>query len=387
MVYAGLAQHAGGRIMLMAPKLNYLNSLPLLGWREHDRNAGYRIVRQNLLRTPITGPAGLNPGQKFLFRVHDICIRSSILIRIALILWRSSIKIICIGELVPSGWILSVLRWWPGITRVIYVHGEEITTSDRYDADGARRRAILSAADLVIAVSPFTADAVKAMMRGAERPRILLIENGVDTEKFTPAPRRPDLLVRYNLSGYFVYISVCRLLEKKGIDHSLRAFADIHQADPETRFLIVGTGPYAQTLESIAASLGIAPYVIFAGDVTDDELVDHYRLGDVFIMPNRALPDGDTEGFGLVFLEANAVGLPVIAGRDGGSVAAVEHDYNGLVVDGHSIAAITGAMQRLRQDDALRLRLAAGGRERAKAMDWRTKTDQFLAACQTAAHG
>jgi phosphatidylinositol alpha-1,6-mannosyltransferase len=106
-----------------------------------------------------------------------------------------------------------------------------------------------------------------------------------------------------------------------------------------------------------------------------------YRLGDVFVMPNRALANGDTEGFGLVFLEANACGLPVLAGRDGGSPDAVQHGQNGLVVDGQSVDQITAAMRRLRHEPELRAQLRQRGLEMAQQADWTRRTETFLAYC------
>jgi len=110
-------------------------------------------------------------------------------------------------------------------------------------------------------------------------------------------------------------------------------------------------------------------------------LVEHYRLGDVFVMPNRALPNGDTEGFGLVFLEANGCGLPVIAGRDGGSADAVKDGENGLVVDGNSVPAIEAAMRSLLTDPALSARLSRQGLAAAQAADWSSRAKAFLSVC------
>ncbi len=220
---------------------------------------------------------------------------------------------------------------------LVYVHGEEITTTDPYDESLKRRRNALHAANGIVVVSRFTLDAVKALLPPKDHGKISLIPNGVDLMRFRPHAKKAQLSTLYDLDGRFVLVSVCRLLEKKGIDMALRAFARTLQTYPDCRFLIVGTGPYAPELRALADELGIADNVHFAGEVPEDELVDHYCLGDVFVMPNRRLPNGDTEGFGLVFLEANGCGLPVIAGRDGGSTDAVSNGVNGLVVDGNSV--------------------------------------------------
>jgi phosphatidylinositol alpha-1,6-mannosyltransferase len=372
-VYDNLARYALGRIIVIAPKLSYEDGLPLIGWREHDRLAPYTVIRLNLLRTIIRETA-----PRWLDRLHDAAIRARLMLRLMHVLISYRITAVCIGELVASAWVLRVLRFFPTITRAVYVHGEEITTQDGYDDDRNRRHAALLAAHHVIVVSGFTATAVFDLLGNSGDGRVRLIENGVDVDRFRPLPPSPDLVARYGLEGQFVFLSVCRLLEKKGIDLAIQAFAHVVARYPASRFLVVGDGPYMDTLETLAATPEVAGKVIFAGVVAEDELVDHYALGHVFVMPNRRLANGDTEGFGLVFLEANACGLPVIAGIDGGSVDAVRDGENGLLVDGQSIDAIAAAMIALCTDGTLRERLRAGGLEAAIAADWRLKANDFL---------
>ena len=386
LVYGELARHANGKVQVLAPRTHYVDNLPLIGWREHDRQAPYRITRLTLLRTPLHSPASNSWFGRFRFFAYDLALRAIVLVRVTRILATQPIRTVCIGELMAGAWLLRALRFWPGLLRVAYVHGEEITTDDDYDPTSRRRRDALAVADVIIVVSRFTFDAVARLVPDAA-DRIKLIENGVDYCRFAPGAqeRRRDLIARYGLDGFFVFVSVCRLLEKKGIDHAIIAFAALHRTDSSVKFLVVGDGPYAAALMALAAREGVSEAVIFAGDVADADLADHYRLGDVFIMPNRALASGDTEGFGLVFLEANAAGLPVIAGIDGGSPAAVTDGENGLLVDGHSISAIETAMHRLRSDASLRARLTQGAHTRATQSDWRLKSAEFLAACKVGA--
>lgn len=379
-VYDAIARGAASRVTVLAPNSSYADGLPLIGWREHDRRAPYEITRLPLLRTRIEGPHR-GALARIAFLAHDISIRLRIMAMLVRRTRRGGIGAVCIGELVSSAWLLELLRRWSKLRRVVYVHGEEITTRDSYDPDWRRRRRALACADTIIVVSHFTEAAVRKLVEGHATPEIRLIENGVDYCRFANSTWRDDLAARYGLEGRFVFVSVCRLLEKKGIDHAIRAFAALHREDSACRFLVVGTGPYAATLVAIAAEEGVADAVVFAGAVADADLADHYRLGDVFVMPNRALPSGDTEGFGLVFLEANAAGLPVIAGRDGGSGDAVTDGVNGLVIDGNAVEAIAAAMRRLRESPALRAEIAERGRASAAAADWSIKARAFLAAC------
>ncbi len=381
-VYTSLAHHGAGRIMVLAPQINYADGLPLIGWREHDRRAPYQVVRLPLLRTVITQarPSVARPVPL----CRDLAIRCRVALRLLSILLRERPRAVCIGELQASRWIIHLLRFVPGLRTLVYVHGEEITTEDPQDRWHTRLQRALLASDGVIVVSKFTQHIVAGLLGKQAASRVTLIENGVDVARFQPAAKCPRLTSLYQLEGRFVFVSVCRLLEKKGIDHALRAFAQLLPDHPESRYLIVGTGPYEDTLGALTRELGISPAVVFTGQVADDDLADHYRLGDVFIMPNRKMPNGDTEGFGLVFLEANSCGLPVIAGRDGGSGDAVKHRENGLVVNGHSVPDILAAMTLLRKDDVERERLRQRGLAMAREADWKRKAEIFVRTCVNA---
>jgi phosphatidyl-myo-inositol dimannoside synthase len=385
-VYDTLARHAGGQVIVLAASRSYADGLPLIGWREHDRHAPYRVIRLPLLRTVLATAPSFGLLERAWFRLGDVAIRARMLGTVLWLILFARVRAVCIGELVSAGWLFVPLRLFPFVRRVVYMHGEEITTMDGYDDDFRRRRRYVRGAQRIVAVSRFTRAATARLLappgRTAEaEKRIVLIENGVDPWRFRPGPKRTDLLRYYGLEGAFVFVSVCRLLEKKGIDHTIRAFATLAATFPDCRYLVVGDGTYRARLEALAEEEGVADRVVFAGQVAEEELVDHYRLGDVFVMPNRELPNGDTEGFGLVFLEANACGIPVVAGCAGGSPDAVTDQVNGLVVDGRDVGAITAAMRRLREDKAVRERLAVRGREVAAGAAWRGKTVGFLGVC------
>ncbi len=389
-VYDNLARHAPNDILVLAPRRSYLDGLPMIGWREQDRRAPFRTRRIDLLRTPIR--PGLEVGaprpgtwQDARFRLGDLRIRVRLLRTVLLLVRRGNLRTVCVGELLSNGWLLVLLRRLVRLglplRLVAYVHGEEITTRNPYDPDHCRCRAVLLAADRIVVVSRFTLSAVQALLGPDAASRTCLAGTGVDTARFLPGPKRPDLLERYGLQGRFVFVSVCRLLEKKGLDQAIRAFARLLPAAPDACCLLVGAGPFEPELRRIAQEERVADRVVLAGQVTEDELVAHYRLGDVFVMPNRETSTGATTALGLVFLEANACGLPVIAGREGGSLDAVHDRENGLVVDGRSVVAIEAAMRQLYEDAALRHALAANGLRAAAACGWERPSRQFLALC------
>ena len=158
--------------------------------------------------------------------------------------------------------------------------------------------------------------------------------------------------------GKRVLLTVGRVVPRKGMDTIIRALPSLIETFPDLHYLLVGRGEYRATLEALAAELGVSDHVTFVGSVADGELVEHYRLCDLFVMPNRELPNHDTEGFGLVFLEANACGKPVIGGRAGGVVEAVRDGENGLLVNGDDVADVSRAIASVLGDEALADRLS-----------------------------
>ncbi len=378
-VYDSLARFSHGRVSVLAPQEDYRDGLPIQGWREFDRRAPFKVHRIRLLRTRFL-PDDAGRGQWMGGLISDLLIRFAMLRGIWRIVRTENIGVVCIGELVAGGWLAGACRRLFGLKTVIYVHGEEISMREGYDSGGPRRRSALAEADGIVAVSRFTRTTLTEHY-DVPPSKIELISNGVDLARFRPRPRRDDLVDRYGLRGKSVLLTVGRLYARKGMDRVIESLPLIRQQIGDIRYLIVGEGPYRQTLETLVAHHGVGEQVVFAGAVKDYELVDHYALGDVFIMANREMPDGDTEGFGLVFLEANACGLPVIAGSAGGSVDAVKDGLNGLVVDGDDTAAIAAAIIALFGDRPLRERLRAAGTEVAVASSWDRRIEQFLQFC------
>jgi phosphatidylinositol alpha-1,6-mannosyltransferase len=378
-VYDSLARFGGGRVSVLAPKVDYRDGWPIQGWREFDRRAPFKVHRLRLLRTLFL-PEGASALQRAAGLLADLAIRLEVLRGIGRIVRAEKISVLCIGELVAGGWLARACRRMFGLKTVIYVHGEEISTRTRYDEGGQRRRRALAAADGIVAVSRFTRDMLVDEF-GVPSGKIELVSNGVDLERFVPRPRPDYLVARYGLEGRPVLLTISRLYARKGMDRVIESLPIVIRRFPDLVYLIVGEGSYRPTLEALVAHHDLGRNVVFAGAVPDYELTEHYSLGDVFIMANREMPDGETEGFGLVFLEANACGLPVIAGKAGGSVDAVTDLVNGLVVDGDDTESIAAAIIRMFEDDGLRESLCAAGAEVAQASGWDRRVEQFLRLC------
>ena len=160
-------------------------------------------------------------------------------------------------------------------------------------------------------------------------------------------------------------MSVGRLQRRKGHDLVLRALPALLKRHSTLRYVIVGDGEERPRLESMARELGVTPQVTFVGEVPDDLLPGYFAAADIFVLPNR-VEKGDFEGFGIVFLEAAAAGLPTVGGRSGGVPEAVLEDETGLLVDGTDPAELEGALHRLLVDRVLARSLGEAGRRRVR---------------------
>ncbi len=382
-VYESLARFAPpGTMYILAPWRHYLTLREIDGWREHDANAGYPIHRIEMLRPPVISSIPRHRLESA-WRVItiDFPLYLKVLRKVVSLIRSDRINIICIGELASSTWIGIICKRLFGIPYINYIHGEEVTTDMPYRRFGKKRREYLLQADGVVAVSEFTTRALGELM-GVPRGKIQLIHNGVDIDRFTPSRPHADILARHGLTGRRIILSVGRQVPRKGFDRMIEALPAILADCPDVHYLLVGEGEYRKDLERLAESVGVRDRVTFAGSVTTADLPRYYQSCELFVMPNRELPDGDTEGFGLVFLEANACHKAVVGGRAGGAVEAVSDGENGLLVDGNDTGQIAAAVLRVLTNERLRRSLEDRGLERARSSCWRVQARRFQDFCQ-----
>jgi len=162
--------------------------------------------------------------------------------------------------------------------------------------------------------------------------RIEVLYPGVDAARFTP--EGPDFRRLLALESRPVIGTLSRLVERKGFDTVLRAMPRVLEEFPDALYLVVGDGPDRPRLEALTRKLGIGDSVHFAGAADEESLAAWFRTLDVFVMPSREIASsGHVEGFGIVFLEAGACGRPVLGGRSGGVVEAVQDGVSGRLVN------------------------------------------------------
>lgn len=279
-------------------------------------------------------------------------------------------KLVICGGTYSGGWLTRSLP--SEIPLVNYIHGEELTlavgppllrTYFRKCQRAAIKKAIMN-----IAVSRYTADLTRRFA-GISDDRLFLLPNFVDPDRFKPPLDRNRVRSGLGWNGATVILSIARLERRKGFDQALRALAALdreHKIPDNWLYVIGGQGVERSSLEALAADLGISPRVKFLGFVAPEELPDLYGAADVFLQPNRDI-EGDTEGFGIVFLEANACGTPVIGGFSGGTADAIEDGISGFRVDGSNVGHIADKLEILLNNASLRFALGHKGLNRVLA--------------------
>ena len=256
-----------------------------------------------------------------------------------------------------------------GLDRAVAsTHGHEVGWARLPGARSALRR-IGRDVDVVTYLGDYTRRRIApAVGPGARLERL---PSGVDTSVFRPGAGGAEVRRRHGLADRPVVVCVSRLVPRKGQDVLVRALPELRRRVPGTVLLLVGGGPDLPRLRRLAAEHGVADDVVLTGSVPWPELPAHYDAGDVFAMPCRTRRAGlEVEGLGIVFLEASATGLPVVAGRSGGSPDAVLDGRTGSVVDGRSVVEVTDAVAGLLADPDRARAMGRAGRDWVER-EWR----------------
>jgi len=261
---------------------------------------------------------------------------------------------------------------------VLIGHGGEFALAGGQLVKWLVQRVVLRRAALCLANSSYTADLFRRA--GVRDERVSVIGGGVSPERYRAKPDRIEQLrERLGLRGRRVILIVARLVRRKGHRHLLQALTGVREQVPEAACLIVGDGPLGEELRALAAELGLAGDVVFAGAMPEEELAACYGLCEVFAMPSVPVRGELAEGLGLAFLEAAAAGRPSVGTRFGGIPDAVEDGETGLLVEPGDAEALAEALARLLTDPEEARRMGEAARERVEAQfTWARVAERFL---------
>ncbi|MGW5863158.1 glycosyltransferase family 4 protein [Streptomyces sp. NPDC055239] len=272
------------------------------------------------------------------------------------------------GAAAPLGLMAGRLRQTTDIrTAVATTHGHEVWWARTPGARALLRR-VGTEVDTLTWLGASTRRPIEAAL--APGTRTARLAPGVDTTVFRPSLDGGPVRSRYGLGRRPVILCAARLVPRKGQDTLIRALPWIRRVVPDAMLLLVGDGPYAAELRQLAVTEGVLDSVVFAGGHPHHTLPSFYAAADTFAMPCRTRRRGlEVEGLGIVYLEAAASGLPVLAGDSGGAPDAVREGETGHVVDGRSVAATADRLIRLLRNPELAHGMGEKGRHWVQA-EW-----------------
>jgi len=268
-------------------------------------------------------------------------------------LQKSNALTVCFGAATPLGLLAPMLRR-AGVTRIVSLtHGHEVWWAKVFPFSLALRR-VGSTVDVLTYLGNYTKSAISAALTSHAADAMVKIAPGIDVNHFAPWPESaaPETLrAELGLLNKSLIVCVGRLVHRKGQDRLIESLALVRKKFPQVHLILVGEGPYRKKLQEIAKKCEVESAVTFIGRVQYAQLPRYIRCGDIFAMPSRSRFAGlEVEGLGIVYLEASACSLPVIAGDSGGAPDAVIPGVTGLVVDGSKTGEIASAICELLSD-------------------------------------
>ncbi len=234
------------------------------------------------------------------------------------------------GRALPEGLLGLMISRWRGLPFSCFAHGEELTLADKSRELRYLSRRVLAGAAAVIANTRHTKEIVVNGF-GVSPEKVIVLHPGVDATQFTPAAPDPTAREALGWTGRRVVLTVGALTKRKGQDMMIRALPAIRRRCPDVLYAIVGEGLEKKYLQDLVAEHHVDDLVQFRGIPSDDHLIRCYQQCDLFALANRQV-DWDIEGFGIVLLEAQACGKPVIAGASGGTQEAIDPGQTGELV-------------------------------------------------------
>jgi phosphatidylinositol alpha-1,6-mannosyltransferase len=316
-----------------------------------------------------TGSEAYDQAWKANFGVTIIRDRAKILLptprvaqNLARIIKESNIQVAAFGAAAPLG-LLSASMKKAGVRKTVALtHGHEVWWAKVFPFNCALRK-IGTSVDSLTYLGEFTQQAISKSLSKAAAQKMVKIAPGIDVDHFSPQ-NSAQLRKELKIDDKRVIVSVGRLVHRKGQDHLIQAMPEILKRVPDAHILMVGQGPYLSHLEKLVQELNLIDHVSFIGRIQYAQLPQYICAGDIFAMPSRSRFFGlEVEGLGIVYLEASACGLPVIAGSSGGAPDAVLAGVTGIVVDGENNQEIAAGAIKLLQDLPASKAMGLAGRE------------------------
>jgi phosphatidylinositol alpha-1,6-mannosyltransferase len=290
---------------------------------------------------------------------------------------RTGAEVVVFGAAFPLGLMGPGIRARTGVPYVAFTHGLEVSAV-RAPGGWLPLRRIGDGAGAVTYVSRWCRGLLEPAF--GPRPRHVMLPPAVDPTEYHPGVLGAPARRRHGVGpDEPLVVCVSRLVPRKGQDVLIEGLGELRRRVPGARLMIVGGGPHEEPLRRQAEAAGVADHVVFTGMVTGEELPGCFAAADVFAMPCRERRRGlEVEAFGIVFIQAEAVGVPVVAGNIGGVPDSLVDGRTGVLVDGTDDAAVVDALAGLLGDDGRRRRMGEAAAELvAEGFTWPHRTDEL----------
>jgi len=297
---------------------------------------------------------------------------------------REKIEVVFFGAAAPLAILAPGLRRSGAKKIVSLTHGHEVWWAKLWPFKWLIRY-IGNNVDHLTYLGDFTREEISKSLSAKSAKAMVKIAPGIDTTHFAPQPSATQLRESLGLSDKKVIVSVGRLVHRKGQDSLISSLPEILRHHPEAHILMVGTGPYLNHLEALAQKYAVQESITFIGRIQYSDLPRYICAGDIFAMPSRSRLAGlEVEGLGIVYLEASACGLPVIAGKSGGAPDAVLEGETGITVDGRNPADVARAVIDLFDNPIKAKEMGERGREWINSnWRWEIWSNKFIELLKT----
>jgi glycosyltransferase involved in cell wall biosynthesis len=281
--------------------------------------------------------------------------------------------------LIPQGLLAVTAKRLFGVPVVVTAHGADVF-SMRQPVFIRLKKYIAKHANRVVTVSTSLAKLLMIDIGNDMSPEV--ISMGVDSNAFSPENKKSSIRKQYGIRGHFL-LYVGRLTEKKGVHFLIDAMLEVVRQYPECRLLIIGHGEQEDELKNKVALLGLENTVFFSGGLPNDKLPPYYATADIFIGPSIQVRGGDSEGFGLTFVEAAMSGCLLIGTRAGGIEDIISDGHNGFLVPPADTKALAEQIcQVINGFDSCKELKKRAREDAIERFDWRiiaSKYDQLFA--------
>lgn len=289
---------------------------------------------------------------------------------------KEKIEVIHCGRCLPEGFIGFLVSKLKGIPYICYIHGEDVETAATSRELSWIVKKALGGASKLIANSQNTANILLNTWH-TDPAKTFVVNPGVDSQQFVPAPENDEIKQSLSWNDRKVILTVGRLQKRKGQDMLIRALPAIVARHPDVLYAIIGNGDQKEALQSLVTQLQLHEHVMFMTELSDEQMIHCYQQCDVFALPNRTV-GRDIEGFGMVLVEAQACGKPVLAGDSGGTAETMVLGETGFIVDCTQPELLAAKLNELLGDSVTCQKMGQAGRLHVQQnLDWAVLSEKI----------